>query len=204
MSSAIVLNEKFENSGELVLPENYENISSHNLYLYVKSYLASIRANTASTKTRAEVSGGGKKPWAQKGKGGARAGSNRSPVWVGGGITFGPKSNRNYNQKVNKKQKKLALQYALNEKAAKNALFVVDSISIESGKAKDAAALIKTLGARDALIVKELVDEKTFLAFRNLKNCYLIEANELNAYLTTAYYTVVIEKSILETITKEG
>ncbi len=204
MSSAIVLNEKFENAGELTLPENYENISSHNLYIYVKSYLASIRANTASTKTRAEVSGGGKKPWAQKGKGGARAGSNRSPVWVGGGVTFGPKSNRNYNQKVNKKQKKLALQYALNEKAEKDALFVVDSISIESGKAKDAAALIKTLGARDALIVKELIDEKTFLAFRNLKNCYLIEANELNAYLTTAYYTVVIEKSILESITKEG
>ncbi|WP_297525361.1 50S ribosomal protein L4 [Sulfurovum sp.] len=204
MSSAIVLNEKFENAGELTLPENYENISSHNLYIYVKSYLASIRANTASTKTRAQVSGGGRKPWAQKGKGGARAGSTRSPIWVGGGVTFGPKSNRNYNQKVNKKQKKLALQYALNEKAAKDALFVVDSISIESGKAKDAAALIKTLGARDALIVKELVDEKTFLAFRNLKNCYLIEANELNAYLTTAYYTVVIEKSILESITKEG
>ena len=204
MSSAIVLNEKFENSGELALPENYENISSHNLYIYVKSYLASIRANTANTKNRASVSGGGKKPWAQKGKGGARAGSNRSPIWVGGGVTFGPKSNRNYNQKVNKKQKKLALEYALNEKAQKDALFVVDSVSIESGKAKDAAALIKTLGARDALIVKELIDEKTFLAFRNLKNCYLVEANELNAYLTTAYYTVVIEKSILESITKEG
>ncbi len=204
MSSAIVLNEKFESAGELALPKKYEDISSHNLYLYVKSYLASIRANTAHSKTRAEVSGGGKKPWAQKGKGGARAGSNRSPVWVGGGVTFGPKSNRNYNQKVNKKQKKLALSYALNEKAAANALFVTDSVSIESGKAKDAAALIKTLGARDALIVKELVDEKTFLAFRNLKNCYLIESNELNAYLTTAYYTVVIEKSVLETITKEG
>ncbi len=204
MSSAIVLNEKFENSGELALPEKYEDINSHNLYLYVKSYLASIRANTANTKTRAQVSGGGKKPWSQKGKGGARAGSSRSPIWVGGGVSFGPKSNRNYDQKVNKKQKKLALSYALNEKAAANALFVTDSISIESGKAKDAAALIKTLGARDALIVKELVDEKTFLAFRNLKNCYLIEANELNAYLTTAYYTVVIEKSILETITKEG
>lgn len=204
MSSAIVLNEKFENSGELALPENYENISSHNLYIYVKSYLASIRANTASTKTRAEVSGGGKKPWSQKGKGGARAGSNRSPIWVGGGTSFGPKANRNYNQKVNKKQKKLALEYALNEKAQNNALFVVDSITVESGKTKDAASLIKTLGARDALIVKELIDEKTFLAFRNLKNCYLVEANELNAYLTTAYYTVVIEKSILESITKEG
>ncbi|MDX1809149.1 MAG: 50S ribosomal protein L4 [Sulfurospirillaceae bacterium] len=204
MSSAIVLNDKFENTGEFSLPENYDNIHSHNLYLYVKSYLASVRANTAHTKTRADVSGGGKKPWAQKGKGGARAGSSRSPVWVGGGAAFGPKANRNYNQKINKKQKRLALQYALNEKATANSLFVVDSISIESGKAKDAAALIKTLGARDALIVKELVDEKTFLAFRNLKNCYLVEANELNAYLTTAYYTVVIEKSVLETITKEG
>ncbi len=204
MSSAIVLNEKFENAGELSLPENYDNIHSHNLYIYVKSYLASIRSNTAHSKTRAAVSGGGRKPWAQKGKGGARAGSTRSPIWVGGGVAFGPKSNRNYNQKVNKKQKKLALHYALNEKAVANALFVVDSISIESGKAKEAAALIKTLGARDALIVKELVDEQTFLAFRNLKNCYLIEANELNAYLTTAYYTVVIEKSVLETITKEG
>ena len=204
MSSAIVLNEKFENSGKLELPEKYETISSHNLYIYVKSYLASIRANTASTKNRAKVSGGGKKPWAQKGKGGARAGSNRSPIWVGGGVAFGPKANRNYDQKVNKKQKKLALEYALNEKAQKDALFVVDSISIESGKTKDAAALIKNLGARDALIVKELIDEKTFLAFRNLKNCYLVEANELNAYLTTAYYTVVIEKSVLESITKEG
>jgi len=204
MSSAIVLNEKFENSGKLELPEKYENISSHNLYIYVKSYLASIRANTASTKNRAKVSGGGKKPWSQKGKGGARAGSNRSPIWVGGGVTFGPKANRNYDQKVNKKQKKLALEYALNEKAQKDALFVVDSISIESGKTKDAAALIKNLGARDALIVKELIDEKTFLAFRNLKNCYLVEENELNAYLTTAYYTVVIEKSVLESITKEG
>jgi len=204
MSSAIVLNEKFENAGEISLPADYETIHSHNLYLYVKSYLASVRANTAHSKTRSDVSGGGKKPWAQKGKGGARAGSSRSPVWVGGGVAFGPKANRNYNQKINKKQKKLALQYALNEKAVANSLFVVDSIAIESGKAKDAAALIKTLGARDALIVKELVDEKTFLAFRNLKNCYLIEANELNAYLTTAYYTVVIEKSVLETITKEG
>ncbi len=204
MSSAIVLNEKFENAGTIELPQDYENISSHNLYLYVKSYLASLRANTAHTKTRSDVSGGGKKPWSQKGRGGARAGSRRSPVWVGGGVAFGPKSNRNYNQKVNKKQKRLALEYALNEKAAANALFVVDSLTIESGKTKDAAALIKALGARDALIVKELIDEKTFLAFRNLKNCYLIEANELNAYLATAYYTVVIEKSVLETIIKEG
>lgn len=204
MSSAIVLNEKLENVGAMALPASFEEVHSHNLYLYVKSYQAALRSNTANTKTKGEVSGGGKKPWAQKGRGGARAGSRRSPVWVGGGAAFGPKSNKNYDLKVNKKQKKLALEFALNEKAANNALFVVDSLMIESGKTKDAAKIIKTLGTRDALIVKELVDENTFLAFRNLQNCYIVEANELNAYLATAFYAVVIEKSVLDTLTKEG
>lgn len=204
MSSAIVLNEKFEKSGELGLPEKYEAINAHNLHLYVKSYMAAIRANTASTKSRSAVSGGGKKPWAQKGRGGARAGSRTSPIWVGGGITFGPRANRNYEQKVNKKQKRLALEFALNEKANKNALFAVDTLSVESGKTKDAATIIKSLGARDVLIVKELIDEKTFLAFRNVPNAYLIEASELNAYLVTAFYAVVVEKSVLETLVKEG
>lgn len=204
MSSAIVLNEKLENVGALALPASFEEIHSHNLYLYVKSYQAALRSNTAHSKTKGEVSGGGKKPWAQKGRGGARAGSRRSPVWVGGGAAFGPKANRNYDLKVNKKQKRLALEFALNEKAANNALFVVDSISVESGKTKDAAKIIKTLGTRDALIVKELVDEKTMLAFRNIQNCYLVDASELNAYLATAFYAVIIEKSVLETITKEG
>ncbi|ACZ12982.1 MAG: 50S ribosomal protein L4 [Sulfurospirillum sp.] len=204
MSSAIVLNEKLENVGALALPASFEEIHSHNLYLYVKSYQAALRSNTAHSKTKGEVSGGGKKPWAQKGRGGARAGSRRSPVWVGGGAAFGPKANRNYDLKVNKKQKRLALEFALNEKAANNALFVVDSLNIESGKTKDAASIIKTLGTRDALIVKELVDEKTMLAFRNIQNCYLVDASELNAYLATAFYAVIIEKSVLETITKEG
>jgi len=204
MSSAIVLNEKLENVGALALPSSFEEIHSHNLYLYVKSYQAALRSNTANTKTKGEVSGGGKKPWAQKGRGGARAGSRRSPVWVGGGAAFGPRANKNYDLKVNKKQKKLALEFALNEKALNNALFVVDSLTVESGKTKDAAKIVKTLGTRDALIVKELVDENTLLAFRNLQNCYLVEANELNAYLATAFYAVIIEKSVLETITKEG
>ncbi len=204
MSSAIVLNEKLEKVGAYELPATYEEIHSHNLYLYVKSYQAALRSNTAHSKTKADVRGGGKKPWAQKGRGGARAGSRRSPVWVGGGSAFGPKANRNYDLKVNKKQKRLALEFALLEKAQNNALFVVDSITVESGKTKDAAQIMKTLGTRDALIVKELIDEQTLLAFRNIQNCYLVEANELNAYLATAFYAVVIEKSVLETITKEG
>ncbi len=203
MSQAIILDDNYKKSGEVALPSSYEKINSHNLYLYVKSYLASLRANTATTKTRSEVRGGGKKPWSQKGRGGARAGSRTSPIWVGGGIAFGPKNNRNYNQKVNKKQKRLALEFALNEKAKNGGLFVVNSFIIESGKTKDAAKIIKDLGVRDVLIVKELLDEKTFLALRNVKNCYVVEANELNAYLATAFYAVIIEKSAYEKLIKE-
>ncbi len=204
MSKAIVLDNNLKASGEFELPSKFEEVSAHNLYLYVKSYQAALRANSAHTKTRAEVSGGGKKPWSQKGRGGARAGSNRSPIWVGGGIAHGPRNNRNYDQKVNKKQKRAALLYAINEKAKNDKLFVVDTISVESGKTKDAAAMIKTLGVRGALVVKELVDEKTFLAFRNLPTSYLIEPNELNGYTAAALDAIVIEKSVLEKLTKEG
>ncbi len=186
------------------LPESFSDINPHNLYLYCKSYAAGLRANTAQAKNRSMVSGGGKKPWAQKGGGRARAGSTRSPIFVGGGVAFGPQNNRNYEQKVNKKQKKLALNFALAELAANEKLFVVDNITIESGKTKDAAAFVKELAQRDVLVVKELIDDKTFLAFRNLQNAYLIEANELNAYLAAAYHSVVIEKAVWEKLTKES
>ncbi|ARE79714.1 50S ribosomal protein L4 [Campylobacter helveticus] len=204
MSKAVVLNEKFEKSGEFELPAKYAEVNPHNLYLYVKSYLASLRANTAHTKGRSDVSGGGKKPWRQKGRGGARAGSTRTNVWVGGAVAFGPKNEKNYFQKVNKKQKRLALERALADKAIKNSLFVTDSLSIESGKTKDANAVIKKLGVKDALIVKDLLDEKTLLAYRNLANCYVVDITEVNAYLVSVFNAVIIEKSALESITKEG
>ncbi len=202
--SAIVLNEKFEKVSEAELPKSFSEISSHNLYLYVKSYQAALRANTASTKTRAEVSGGGKKPWAQKGKGGARAGSRRSPIFVGGGKAFGSKNNRNYDQKVNKKQKKLALKFALDELAKQNKLFIVDNIEVSSGKTKDAVAIFNALNQRDVLFVKSLLDENTFLAFRNIQSVYVIEENELNAYLAAAYRSVVIEKAVWENLVREA
>lgn len=166
MSKVVVLNDKLEKAGELDLPSKYAEVNPHNLYLYVKSYLASLRANTAHTKGRSDVSGGGKKPWRQKGRGGARAGSTRTNVWVGGAVAFGPTNERNYFQKVNKKQKRLALERALADKAAKGVLFTADSLAIESGKTKDANAVIKKLGVKDALIVKDLLDEKTLLAYR--------------------------------------
>ncbi len=186
------------------LPESFLGINPHNLYLYCKAYASGLRANTAKAKTRSEVRGGGKKPWAQKGGGRARAGSLRSPVFVGGGVAFGPKNNRNYNQKVNKKQKKLALYHALEQLAQNEKLFIVDNITIESAKTKDAKTFVDGLGQRDVLIVKELIDDKTFLAFRNLQNAYLVESNELNAYLAAAYHSVVIEKAVWDKLTKES
>lgn len=202
MSKAIVLNDKFEKASESALSAEFDKINPHNLYLYVKSYMAALRANTAHTKNRSEVSGGGKKPWRQKGRGGARAGSTRTNVWVGGGVAFGPKNNRNYFQKVNKKQKRLAFERALMDKAKANALFIVPSLSVESGKTKDANAIIKKLALKDALIVKDLLDEKTLLAFRNLAHCYVVDISEVNAYLISVFNAVIIEKSAYETIIK--
>jgi len=204
MSKAVVLNENFEKQDEVALPQNFQGINPHNLYLYVKAFLANQRAANAHTKSRGEVSGGGKKPWPQKCRGGARAGSIRSPLFVGGGVAFGPKNSKNYTQKINKKQKRKALEFALNEKAEKGALFIVDKIEVPSGKTKDAAALIKKLGVRDVLVVKDTIDEKTFLAMRNLPNVFVIEPNELNAYLAAAFRAVLMEKAVWENLVKEG
>jgi large subunit ribosomal protein L4 len=199
MSSLVVLNDKFENAGEITLDKKFEDINPHNLYLYVKSYLASLRANNASVKNRSAVSGGGKKPKAQKGSGAARWGSKRSPLFVGGGQIFGP-TKRNYTQKINKKQKVLALRYAINEQAKRDAIFVVDSVKVESGKTKDAKVILDKLNKRDTLVVVENFDEKTYLAFRNIKNCYVIEKSELNAYLVAAYHSILIEKAVIDSL----
>ncbi len=186
------------------LPKSFTEVNPHNLYIYCKAFLANQRANTAQTRNRSAVSGGGKKPFSQKGGGRARQGSIRAPHFRGGGVVFGPTTDRNYTQKVNKKQKRLALMYALFEKAQDEKLFVVDTISIESGKTKDAKKFVDSFNKRDILAVKENIDEKTFLAFRNLQESYLVEQNELNGYIVASYDAVVIEKAVWEKLTKES
>lgn len=210
MSAAIVLDSKMAKKEELALPAAFNEINSHNLYLYTKAYLASIRSNSAHAKNRSAVTGGGKKPWAQKGGGRARAGSITSPVFVGGGVAHGPSNNKNYSQKVNKKQQKLAIKYALNEKAKNGKLFLVDDITVASGKTKDATAMLNKLAQRDVLVINKnmnFADEsevKTFMAFRNIKNAYLIEENEIDAYMLSTYHSVLMHKSVFENLTKEG
>jgi len=203
MSNAIVLTKTFSKSKETCeLPKEYGEINSHNLFLFNKSYLASLRANTARVKNRSAVSGGGKKPTAQKGGGASRKGTIRSPLFVGGGQVFGP-TKRNYNQKVNKKQIKLALNYAINEQAKRGSLFVVDKLEVASKKTKDAKKILDNLNARDCLIVVKEFNEDTFLAFRNISTCYVIEERELNAYLMSSFYSIVMEKEVFESVTKQ-
>ena len=184
------------------LPEDFKGINPHNLYLYVKAYLANQRAGTAHTKTRGEVSGGGKKPFRQKGLGRARQGSIRAPQFVGGGVAHGPRNERDWSQKINKKQKRVALKYALNEKAENEKLYVVDTIKIESGKTKDAAKWLSAINERDYLIVVDEMDEKTFLAFRNIPNVYIITPEELNAYYASVFHSIIFDKAAFEKVIK--
>ena len=204
MSKVIILDKDFKKSSDVALPSEYATIKEHNLYLYIKSYLASLRLNSAKAKNRGEVSGGGKKPWSQKGGGRARAGSITSPVFVGGGVAHGPSNNRNYNIKINKKQKQLALRYALYQKALEDKLYIVDSIDVKSGKTKEANSIFANLNERSVLFVTTSNSDETFLAFRNLKDCYLIDLDEINAYLVAVFKAVVIEKAAFDELIKGG
>ncbi len=145
----------------------------------VTAYRAAGRAGTKAQKSRAEVSGGGKKPWSQKGTGQARAGSNRSPIWVGGGKTFAAKP-RSFEQKVNRKMYRGALRSMLSELARTERLVVTESLALDAPKTKLLASQLKAWSLESALIVVEATDQKLFLAARNLPHVEVIEASALN------------------------
>jgi len=145
----------------------------------ITAYRAAGRAGTKAQKSRAEVSGGGKKPWSQKGTGQARAGSNRSPIWVGGGKTFAAKP-RDFEQKVNRKMYRGALRSMLSELARTERLVVAESLALEAPKTKILAGQLKAWSLESVLIVVEASDEKLFLAARNLPHVEVIEVSALN------------------------
>ena len=145
----------------------------------ITAYRNAGRAGTKAQKSRAEVSGGGKKPWSQKGTGQARAGSNRSPIWVGGGKTFAAKP-RSFEQKVNRKMYRGALRSMLSELARTQRLVVTDGFALEAPKTKLLAGQLKAWSLASVLIVVEATDEKLFLAARNLPHVEVVEAAALN------------------------
>ncbi len=152
------------------------------MHQVVTAQLAARRAGTQSTKTRAEVAGGGAKPWRQKGTGRARQGSTRSPQWRGGGVALGPKP-RSYKQKTPKKMVKLALRSALSDRAAEDKVIVVDTWPFDAPKTKNGVAVLEALGVEGrSLVVVDVDDKNTWLSFRNIPSVHVISPGELNAY----------------------
>jgi large subunit ribosomal protein L4 len=169
------------------------------MHQVVTAQLAAKRAGTQSTKTRAEVSGGGAKPWKQKGTGRARAGSSRSPIWRGGGVALGPKPRR-YDQKTPKKMKRLALASALSDRAADGKVLVVDDWGFDAPKTKDAMAALSALGAEGrVLVVLRPEDRNAWLSFRNLPEVHVLSAGELNTFDVLVSDFVVFSKETLPT-----
>lgn len=148
----------------------------------VKNYLANQRQGTQSALTRSEVSGGGRKPWRQKGTGRARQGSTRSPQWTHGGIVFAPKP-RDYSYTLNKKVRRLAMKSALSSKVQDGEMIVIDKIALEDFKTKEIAAMLKAVGSeRKALIVLDSVDEKVIRSAGNIPGVKTAQVNTLNVY----------------------
>lgn len=176
--------------------------ASHELLkmVYV-AYLANARSNNAVTKTRGLVSGGGRKPWKQKGTGRARFGSTRNPIWRGGGIAFGPTGEENYSQSINTKAKRLAIRQALSLAADNGKLMIIEDIAIKNGKTSEMVALLDKIGAtKQILIAVENKTPEIDRAAQNLQDVKVVQAQYLNVYDLMNADTVVITKPSLDII----
>lgn len=202
MNKLSVLNIKGKKVGDITLNENVWGIEPNDAVLYDALTLArnNARQGTADTKTRSEVSGGGKKPWRQKGTGRARQGSTRAPHWIKGGIVFGPHP-RSYAKKMNRKERRLALKSALSYKVIESEMIVVDNFDLETGKTKDAKVALNNLKAnKKVLLVVDELNDNVILATRNLNNVVLLEASEINTYDVIAADNMIITEKAVKAI----
>jgi len=182
MSKIDVLNIQGEKVGNITLNKEVWEITPNDTVLYDAIKLAqnSLRQGTASVKNRSEVSGGGRKPWRQKGTGHARQGSTRAPHWRHGGVAFGPQP-RSYATKMNRKERRLALKSALSYKVLNKELIVLDNLNVETNKTKDMKNILENLKVdRNILIVVDELNDNLVLATRNLDNVFLITSDEIN------------------------
>jgi len=201
MAKANVLNAAGKKAGSVDLPDEVFAIQVNVpvMHRVVRAQLAAARAGTHSTRTRAEVRGGGKKPWRQKGTGRARQGSNRAPQWTGGGVVFGPKP-RDHALRVNKKEKVLALRSALTDRAAGGNLIVVDALDFDTPSTKRAAELLDAVGVggRKLLLVIDGLEEAAIKSFRNLSTVHLLTFDQLNTYDVLASDVVAFTRDSLD------
>ena len=187
--------------GEVELNESIFGIEPNMtaVHSYVKAYLANQRQGTQSALTRAQVSGGGIKPWRQKGTGNARQGSTRSPQWRHGGIVFAPKP-RDYRMDLNKKVKRLALKSVLSDKAATGSIVVLDAIELEAAKTKEMVKVMKNLNLTNALVVLDEKNETVQRATANLPEIATTLVGTLNPYEILKHTTLVLTKAALEKV----
>lgn len=177
--------------------------NSHAMYLSVKSYLANQRQGTHKAKERGEVRGGGKKPWKQKGRGGARAGTTRSPLWVGGGTIFGPRP-RNYRQDLPKKAKKLARTSAFSSKVKDEQLMVVEDFNFDSPRTKDFVQILNALNAdgKKVLLLTNGNQNTVYKSGRNIPKVKVLEADKASTYDILNNQILVLQESAVSAITK--
>ena len=174
-------------------------INEHLVHMAVVGQLANNRQGTQSAKTRSEVSGGGRKPWRQKGTGHARQGSTRSPQWTGGGVVFAPKP-RDYSVKMNKKEKQLAMKSVLTAKVQDEKLVVVDELKMDEIKTKKFVEIMNNLKAAKALVVTKDVENNVVLSAKNVADAKTMVVNEINVYDILKYDTLVLTKDAVAAI----
>ncbi|MCI6627032.1 MAG: 50S ribosomal protein L4 [Tenericutes bacterium] len=203
MPKISVLNVNGQKVKDIKLNDNIWSIEPNDAVIYdaIRLATASLRQGTHSVKTRAEVSGGGRKPWRQKGTGNARQGSTRSPQWRHGGIVFGPTTERNYNIKMNKKERRLALKSALSYKVIDSELTVLDELKLSSSKTKEIVKVLEGLKLNKStlFVVNELTDE-LILASRNLEGVKVILPNEVNVLDVARYQNLVATEDAIKSI----
>ena len=174
-------------------------VNEHLVKMAVVSQLANKRQGTQKAKTRSEVSGGGRKPWRQKGTGHARQGSTRAPQWTGGGVVFAP-APRDYTIKLNKKEKQLALKSALTSRVAANKFIVVDALKMEEAKTKKFQTVLDNLKVNKALVVLNENDKNVILSARNIPAVKTAQTNTINVYDILKYDTVIATSDAVKTI----
>ena len=201
MSRISVYNMEGEKVGTVTLKDEIfgVDVNEHLVHMAVVAQLANKRQGTQKAKTRSEVSGGGRKPWRQKGTGHARQGSIRAPQWTGGGVVFAPVP-RDYTMKLNRKEKKAALKSALTSRVQEKKFVVVDEIKTEEIKTKTMAKMFENLKVDKALLVLEEGNDNARISARNLKDVKCAAPNTINVYDILKYDTVVASKAALKKI----
>ena len=201
MANVCVYNMEGKEVGKMDLDDKVfgVEVNENLVHAAVVQYLANNRQGTQKAKTRSEVSGGGRKPWRQKGTGHARQGSTRSPQWTGGGVVFAPVP-RDYSFKLNKKEKRAALKSALTSKVAENKFIVLDELKLSEVKTKDFQKVLDALKIEKATVVLDSLDKNVILSARNIPDVITAQVNTINTYDILKYNTVIATKAAVEKI----